>query len=253
MTGDFNAKSFAIRIMRAKGYDPEASDEWAKLLAEQWPGWKKLFEQYRFYHDPEFAETMFTAFLLREVKGGAGKVLESFTASIEARPKQGGSPALEFSGKDWGDCAFCDGRGIVSEIPSQQDPSRRYSWACVCGRGKLFGTLKQAPDYALDYAEARKKAEIARYDATLAEFGIDPKADPQTRARQFREAVRSMRAQVGAGKASAKHVRPIPRTVDEARAMMAKRPRKLAPPPHLDPEAVALKVLNNGDERNEDR
>ena len=84
-------------------------------------------------------------------------------------------------------------------------------------------------------------------------FGIDPDADAATRAMEFAAAIRGMREQVGKNGQTARTVQPVnPQTVDEARAMLANRkPRKPSPPPQLNPEALALAVYDNGDERNE--
>ena len=47
-------------------------------------------------------------------------------------------------------------------------------------------------------------------------------------------------------------LRSNPQTVDVARAMLdSRKPRKPDPPPQLSPEAMALAVFDNGDERNE--
>lgn len=267
MNEPFDPRIYAQRIMRAKGYmlkrlpDGTFVDTDAEVMTVfqlQFPSWKALFEKHSLQADPQRAEHVLTSFGHREVIGGAGKVLETFSAHLEAQPKQGGSPDWTQNGREWADCCFCDGRGIVSKIPLMvirrgESVYRKYSFACVCDRGKFFGGMKQAEDWMLNHARDRKQAEIARVVPNLERFGIDPNADPQNRARQFRAAILRMRQQVGSGAATAKTATPNnPQTVDEARAMLARRkPRKPSPPPQLNPEALALAVFDNGDERNE--
>lgn len=255
---DFDEMSYAARVMRCKGYDPAEDEEVTDIFELQWPGWRELIAKHRIGQDPSRAEQLLTGFMQRELKGGATRVLETFAAHLDAQPRQGGSPDWSKAGREWRECAYCDGRGVVSEIPVKierrgETIDRTYSFACVCDNGRRFAGVKVAEDWMIRLAADRKSAQIARHQTALARYGIDPNADPQTRARQFRAAILRMRQQVGTGAATAKTATPNnPQTVDEARAMLARRkPRKPSPPPQLNPEALALAVFDNGDERNE--
>lgn len=262
----FDPKNFALRIMRAKGYmlkrlpDGTFIDTDADVNAVfqlQFPSWKALFEKHRVGADKEKAEHLLTSFGHREVIGGAGKVLETFAAHLDAQPKQGGSPDWSQASREWAECGWCDGRGIVSDIPVLVDRrgevvERIYSFACRCDRGRFFAAMKVAEDWMIAYAADRKTAEIARHESVLRRFGIDPKADGATRARQFRRAIGGMLEAVASGKVTAKLVQPIlPKTVEEARSILADRRRRTSPPEKLNPERVALAIYGNGDERNE--
>lgn len=252
---DFDAKNYVKRIMKSKGFDPEANDEYADIFALQWPYWQDLVNRYRLGEDLSRSEQILTRFAQRETFGGATKVLEAFGKHLDAQPKQTGSPDWTKAGKEWRECAYCDGRGVVSDIPCTVERKgdileRKYSFACVCERGAFFGGMLKAPDFAMRYAADRKTAEIAGHRDKLKRWGIDPDASPQKRAEQFHRAIRSMKEQVGSGAAKARTVRPeLPKTVDEARAIMAAR--KPQPPEKLNPERVALAVFANGDDRNE--
>ena len=255
---DFDAMTYAARIMRSKGYDPAEDEDAADVFELQWPGWQELFARHRVGDDLSRAEQLLTGFMQRELKGGATRILESFATYLESRPKQGGSPDWSQAGREWRECAYCDGRGVISDIPVRVERrgevvDRNYSFACVCDNGRRFAGMRVADDWMVRYAADRKIAEINGHEATLKRFGIDPKADASTRAKQFRRAIQSMRQQVGQNGKTARTVQPVnPQTVDEARAMLASRkPRKPNPPPQLNPEAVALAVFDNGDERNE--
>jgi hypothetical protein len=263
----FSHKRFAIRVMQSKGHflkklpDGTYVDTDAEVMTVfnlQLPSWEALFKKHNFAADESFAERMLTAFGHREVKGGPGKVLETFAAHLDAQPRQGGSPDWSKAGREWRECGYCDGRGVVSDIPVRverrgETVDRTYSFACVCDNGRRFAGVKVAEDWMIRFAADRKTAEIARHEARLASFGIDPRANEQARASQFRAAILRMRQQVGSGAATARTATPSPpQTVVEARAMLAARkPRKPSPPPQLNPEAVALAVFANGDERNE--
>lgn len=196
----------------------------------------------------------------RELKGGATRVLEAFAAHLDAQPRQGGSPDWSAAGKEWRECAYCDGRGVISDIPVKVERrgevlDRVYSFACICDRGRFFAGMKVAEDWMVRFAADRKQSEIAGHRDKLAEYGIDPDADGATRARQFRAAIIRMKQQIASRKATAKTVRANPSGVMQAAnsALGAVRPpkRKPTPPPQLNPEALALAVYDNGDERNE--
>jgi hypothetical protein len=224
----------------------------------QLPYWKDLFAKYHLADDLQRAEHLLTSFSRREVIGDHGRVLETFEIHLKAQPKQGGSPDWSKAGREWSECAYCDGRGVVSDIPGKvvrrgEEVDRVYSFACVCDRGRFFAGMKVAEDWMLRFAADRKLSEIQAHEETLARFGIDPKADAPTRARQYRAAILRMKQQVGSGQATAKTARPNPpTTVEAARALMANRkPAKPTPPEALNPEALALAAYDNGDERNE--
>lgn len=263
----FNAKRFAVRVMQSKGYmakklpDGTYIDTDAEVMTVfdlQLPSWQALFAKHHFAANESHAEHMLTSFGHREVKGGPGKVLETFAAHLEAQPKQGGSPDWTQNGREWADCCFCDGRGIVSNIPCRvarrgETVDREYSFACVCDRGKFFGTMKRAEDWMLNFARDRKQAEIDRVVPNLKRYGIDPNADAPTRAKQFRAAIQRMKQQIATRAATSRTASPsIPRDVDEARAALSlARAAKTKPVEKLDPERMALAAFTNGDERNE--
>jgi len=253
---DFDPKSYAARAMKAKGYDVEASDEYLDIFELQLPGWRDLLAKHRIGEDLSKAEQILTAFMQREVTGGATRILEAFAKHLDAQPKQGGSPDWIAASREMAECARCDGRGVVSNIPVNvvrrgKVVPREFSFACVCDRGRHFAGMRIAEDWMIRFAIERKKAEIAKVDANLERIGINPDADLDTQRRQFRQGIRRMRVQVASGTATAKTATPVlPLTVNKAKFLPAKH-RKPEPPPQLNPERVALAVFANGDERNE--
>lgn len=244
MNEPFDAKGYAARVMRSKGYmlkrlpDGTYIDTDADVNAVfglQWPSWKALIEKHRLDCDPEKAEKILTAFGHKEVIGGASKVLETFSKHLDAQPNQGGSPDWSQAGKEWSECAYCDNRGIVSDVPCRVmrhgvPVERKYSFACICRAGERFPGTRKADDWMIDFAIQRKQAEIDRLDGFLDRYGIDPDASPATRAAQFRRAFRGMSQAVGKNGTTAKSVRP---------------------PEVLNPEVMALAAYENGDTRNE--
>ena len=255
---DFDANGYAQRVMKAKGFDPEENEEIADIFELQWPAWQDLFNRHRIGDDLSRAEQLLTTFIQRETFGGPTKVIEAFAKHLDAQPKQGGSPDWSKAGREWRECAYCDGRGVVSNIPVRVERrgevlERNYSFACTCDNGRRFAGMKVAEDWMIRLAADRKLAEINAHKAKLKRYGIDPHADQATRNRQFRQAIQSMKSQVGKNGQTARTVQPVlPKTVDEARAMLAARKPNPAPPPEqLNPERLALAVYANGDERNE--
>lgn len=250
---DFDTKDYVIRVLRMKGHtlkDPDTND----IFVLQWPSWKALIERHRIGDDPEKAEHLLMTFGHREVIGGASKVLETFAQHLEAQPRQGGSPDWSQAGREWGDCAYCDNRGIVSDVPCRVmrhgvPVERKYSFACVCRAGDRFPGMRKADDWMIDFAIQRKQAEIDRHEGNLRRYGIDPNADGAVRASQFRRAFRGMTQAVGKNGVTAKTVRPP--TESEARAMLAevKKRHRAEAPEHLNPEVAAYAVYANGDER----
>lgn len=258
VANDFDGMAYAARIMKSVGFDTEANDEFTDIFELQWPSWQDLFNRHRIGDDLSKAEQLLTTFMRREFNGGATRVLAAFAKHLDAQPKQGGSPDWSAAGREWAECCYCDGRGIVSMVPcrtvnwSGDDETRHYSFACVCDAARRFPGVKVAEDWMLRFAADRKQAEIAGHEAKLRRYGIDPKADGATRARQFRRAIGGMLEAVASGKVTAKLVQPIlPKTVEEARSILADRRRRTSPPEKLNPERVALAVYGNGDERNE--
>lgn len=255
---DFDPMIYAARVMRSKGFDTEGNDEFTDVFELQWPSWQHLINRHRLADDPSRAEQVLTLFMQREFIGGVTKVLEAFAKHLDGQKPSGGSPDWSQAGREWAECCFCDGRGIVSGVPvwvrnrAGDDERRFYSFACKCERGRFFAGVKIADDDMLRYAADRKQAEIDGHKAKIERYGIDPEADGRTRARQFRAAVRSMVDAVASGKVTAKLVQPIlPRTVEEARLILADRKRKANLPERLNPDRVALAVFANGDDRNE--
>jgi hypothetical protein len=266
MTECFEWKRYVIRIMQQKGYMAKKLPNGAyvdvdadvmEIFRLQEPSWKSLIERHNLAADRERAEHLLTTFGHREVVGGVGKILETFSKHLEAQPKQGGSPDWSKAGREWRECVWCDGRGVVSNIPvlvERRDEvvERTYSFACKCDNGRRVAGIRVADDWMIQYAADRKTAEIHAHEAKLKRYGIDPKADGATRARQFRRAIGGMLEAVASGKVTAKLVQPIlPKTVEEARSILADRRRRTSPPEKLNPERVALAVYGNGDERNE--
>jgi len=255
---DFDAMSYAARIMRSKGYDPEDSDEAADIFDLQWKAWQELFAKHRIGDDLSRAEQLLTGFMQRELKGGVTRVLEAFAAHLDAQPRQGGSPDWSKAGREWRECAYCDGRGVISNIPCMVERRgeslfRKYSFACVCDNGRRFAGMKVAEDWMIQYAADRATRWIDVHRAKLERFGIDPGADAVTRASQFHNAIVAMKQEVTSRKAMSGMVNPSGKmsAATAALAYVRTKPRKPAPPPQLNPEALALAVYDNGDERNE--
>lgn len=254
---DFDPMTYAARFMKAKGFDPETDEDAADIFELQWPGWQDVINRHRIGDDLPRAEQLLTGFMQRELKGGATRVLEAFATYLETRPKQGGSPDWTAATREISECAYCENRGVVSNVPCRvrnkwgEECVREYSFACVCDRGRFFGGMTVAQDWMIHFALDRRKAETAKARETLGRLGVNPDAPIETQRKQFRQAMASMKAQVGRDGLTAKTVRPIlPQTAEEARAMLARR-KRVEPPEVLNPDRVALAVFANGDERNE--
>lgn len=255
---DFDPVGYAHRIMKAKGFDPEANDEYADIFELQWPFWQDLINRHQIGDDLSRAEQILTRFAQRETFGGATKVLESFSKHLDAQPKQGGSPDWTTATRQMSECPYCENRGVVSNVPCRvrnkwgEEIERDYSFACVCDRGRYYAGMAVAQDWMLNFALDRRKAETAKARTNLKRLGVDPDAPLETQRRQYRQAVASMKSQVGKNGQTARTVQPVlPKTVEEARAMLASRKPAVNPPEQLNPDRLALAVFANGDERNE--
>lgn len=263
----FNAKRYAIRVMQSKGYMLKRLPNGAYVDADvevmtvfnlQLPSWEALIKKHHFAENESHAEQMLTSFGMREVMGGASKVLETFAAHLDAQPKQGGSPDWTTATRELTECAYCENRGVVSNVPCRvrnkwgEEVVREYSFACVCDRGRYFAGMPVAQDWMLHFALDRRKQQTAEGRVSLKRLGVDPDSPIETQRKQFRQAMASMKAQVGKNGQTAKTVRPVlPQTVEEARAMLAARKPAVNPPEQLNPDRLALAVYANGDERNE--
>jgi hypothetical protein len=187
------------------------------------------------------------------------KMVDALIVEIQAASE--GEPVQTAKADDFAGCELCHGGIVVLPLPGGKfgHVSDRAIY-CDCGRGQfLWGAndrknicLINRPDLKAK-AFAKRREDSARAGSNLVRFGVDPDASEAEQMKQFRSAVKSMAGQVGSGIAKARTVQPVPpQTVDEARAMLASRkPRKPSPPPQLNPEALALAVYDNGDERNE--
>lgn len=276
---DFQGKSYVARIMKAKGFDPDANDEYDDIFKLQWPAWQDLLNRHRIGDDLSKAEQLLTTFIQRETFGGATKVIESFAKHLDAQPKQTGSPDWTRALGEPQECGWCDGRGVISDIPVRverrgQVVDRKYSFACKCDRGRFFGGMRIAEDWMVQYAADRKQAEVDAHREKLKRYGIDPEASPQKRAEQFRAFIKEMKEQEAArksgGKREAKSPSGVmqaahaaiakvksrtefePEVVDDIRQKItAARSRFVNPPEKLNPDRIALAVYASGDARNE--
>jgi hypothetical protein len=266
MNEPFDAKGYAARVMRSKGYmlkrlpDGTYLDIDADINAVfslQWPSWKALIEKHRLDADPQRAEQVLTGFGHREVIGGASKVLETFAKHLEAQPRQGGSPDWSQAATEESDCPYCDNRGIVSDIPCRVirqgvEVDRKYSFACVCRSGDRFPGMRKAEDWMIRFASDRKYTEADRLhrwrqerDAagdTIADFrgGYRAWLDRQIQARKdLKSGVFGRRQPSGSMAKAYKALEDVRPTV------------KTKPPEKLNPDRLALAVYANGDERNE--
>lgn len=187
------------------------------------------------------------------------KMVDALIVEIQAASE--GEPVQTAKADDFVGCELCHGGIVVLPIPCGKtgEVSNRAIY-CDCGRGQFLWAANERKNLCLANrpdlkakAFAKRREDSARAGSNLVRFGVDPDASEVEQMKQFREAVKSMARQVGAGTATSSTVQPaMPQTVDEARAMLASRkPRKPAPPPQLNPEALALAVYDNGDERNE--
>lgn len=240
---DFEPRAYAQRVMAAKGYDVEASDEFADIFELQWPGWRDLIARHRIGDELSRAEQLLTTFMQREVIGGATRILEAFAKHLDIQPKQGGSPDWATAAREMSACAYCEGRGVVSNVPCEtrnkwgETVTREYSFACVCDRGRFFGGMRVATDDMLRFAVQRHHEDVKRGRGVLERLGVDPDAAIETQRAQFRQAMQRMKREVASGKAK------------PAAAKLTAATNR--PPEKLNPERVALAVYDNGDERNE--
>jgi hypothetical protein len=243
----FNARWYAIRVMQSKGYMLKKLPNGAYVDTDlevmtvfnlQLPSWESLIKKHHFAEDESKAEQMLTGFGLREIKGGASKVLETFAAHLDAQPKRGGSPDWSTASREMTECAYCENRGVVSNVPCRvrnkwgEEVDREYSFACVCDRGRFFAGMPAAKDWMIHFALDRRKRQTAEARANLARLGVDVDASIDEQRRQFRKAFARMKSQAATGRKAAPS-------------------RNAKAPDTLNPEKLAMAVFANGDERNE--
>lgn len=110
-----------------------------------------------------------------------------------------------------------------------------------------------APAYACD--RTISKSELDAITTQLERMGVDPHAPIEIQRKQFREWVLGMNVKLGremAQGAKPPPPRPAPSREQAEKALAdVRKPRKPNPPPQLNPEALALAVFANGDERSE--
>jgi hypothetical protein len=276
---DFDPMGYSERVMRSKGFDPESNDEYADIFELQRPAWQDLINRHRIGDDLSRSEQLLTTFMQRETFGGATKVIEAFAKHLDAQPKQTGSPDWSKAAQETQVCGWCDGRGVVSDIPVRVERrrevvERNYSFACKCDRGRFFAGMRIAEDWMIQYATDRKTRETAGHKEKLKRYDIDPDASPEKRAEQFRAFIKKMKEQDIARKSGGRReikapsgimqaaneaVAKVksrtefePEVVDDIRQkIMATKARYEGPPEKLNPDRVALAVFANGDDRNE--
>lgn len=221
---------------------------------------KRVLHAFRKFGIPADSSTLSSLYERIEKTPSTGaKMVDALIVEIQAASE--GEPIQIAKPDDFAGCELCHGGIVVLPIPGGANGviADRAIY-CDCGRGQFLWNANERKNLCLvnqpdlkAKAFAKRREDSARAGSNLVRFGVDPDASEAEQMKQFRSAVKSMAGQVGSGIAKARTVQPVPpQTVDEARAMLASRkPRKPNPPPQLNPEALALAVFDNGDERNE--
>lgn len=185
----FDPKDYLERIFRLKGHAPESNPDIIEIMRIQWPSWKSLFERHRLPVDSGRAETLLTDFGPVQTYGPAS-IIEAFSDYLDAKPK------TFVGGPDWaeigrtapsGRCPYCDGRGIVSDIPVQSATGRyqgvrHYSFRCCCFAAIAYGGTPEATPQMLEYAQKRHGREADKRKEWLKANGFDFQTESQFRA-----------------------------------------------------------------------
>lgn len=157
---------YCAKVMRSKGYDPTANVDVGDIFIIQKDGWISTFEKYRLGSSEDRRSDVLKGFAARQVIGGAGKILEAFTAYLAGRAAQD-QPGPDWSARGPSRCGFCNNSGIVSEVPVASATGRfvgvrLYSFACVCDLGRRFPGTKIAEEWMLQFARIRAGQEAER-------------------------------------------------------------------------------------------
>lgn len=160
------ALEFCAAVMRAKGYDPTHNIDVGDIFMLQRDSWLDVYEKYRLGESEHRRRDVLSGWSSRAFIGNAGRVLEAFTAYLSGRSAQD-KPGPDWSRRGESRCGYCEGRGIVSNIPvasadGRFDGIRLYSFACVCDRGRMFGGMKTAEEWMLLVAVKRAGMEAER-------------------------------------------------------------------------------------------
>lgn len=230
---EYDILEFCADVMRTKGYDPTGNVDVGDIFLLQKEGWIREFKKYRLDESPERRRDVLSGFAARQVIGGAGKILEAFTAYLASRASQDSpGPDWQRAARDRSECPYCENRGIVSNIPVASANGafqgvREYSFACVCDNAIRFAGARKAEEWMLQYAVIRKGKEAER----LRQWRRDNDLDAETFsefAPKFRE---WMKRQGGSGTIFVKVSDPKPERTIDTRVLAEVRPsRKLDAP-----------------------
>ena len=162
---EYDILEFCADVMRSKGYDPTGNVDYGDIFMLQKDGWISTFHKYRLGDSPERRRDVLSGFAARQVIGGAGKILETFTAYLAGRASQD-QPGPDWSNRRF-ECGYCNNSGIVSEIPVASATgrfvgTRLYSFACVCEYGAKHTATRRAEEWMLQYARIRAGQETER-------------------------------------------------------------------------------------------
>ena len=183
----------------------------------------RVMNAFKRYEIEPTVETVSALFEQIEKTPATGaKLVDALIVEIQAahEGKIEDAPAREtFAG-----CGRCHD-GVVS----LEFPDGIRSVYCDCGRGQFFWSangsksvcLINRPDLKAK-ANAQRREELARAGSSLIRMGVDPGADVETQRKQYRNWILSLRGKI----------------------------RK--PNVRVHPDAQALAIFSNGDERNED-
>lgn len=232
---EYDVLEFCADVMRSKGYDPTGHVDYGDIFLLQKEAWISTFRKYRLDESPERRRDVLSGFAARQVIGGAGKILEAFTAYLASRASQDNpGPDWSRAAQDRVRCPYCQNRGIISEVPVASPTgkwigTRKYSFACVCENAIKFAGVPKAHEWMLHFAVRRAGEEAER----LRQWRRDNDLDTDTLAEfipKFRE---WLTKQGGTGSIFVKvsDPKPKPRKHIDTRVLGEVRPpRKLEAP-----------------------
>jgi hypothetical protein len=176
---EFDAMAFGVSVLKSKGYDTTVNNDAADIFMIQKDTWVNLYEKHRLGERPDHREELLRDFAAKPFIGGVGRVLEAFSAFADSRSHHAPEPNWQEAAREFGDCGYCENRGVISNIPVMSasgafDGDREYSFRCVCHKASVvFGSLPQAQDWMLRFAADRNRANCERLRQWRQKHGLD--------------------------------------------------------------------------------
>lgn len=176
-----------------RGWNPEADEDVALVIANQWEHWKRLMVQTGLNADGPLAEDLAYGFALKEIRGGPGRVLEVFAKYVQGRPKEVlEKEYVRQTTEEKENCETCNGSGLIYLKVSRRRPydnpeivEERYR--CSCRNGLKYQFMRAPSQTQLQEALRQSRMELDQAYHWCREHGIDPDGTVEEKATQWRQ------------------------------------------------------------------